>query len=210
LIVEVSVMPEFSVVLRGYDRRQVDEVVARVEATLGRAPLRGKPMTLKEFGWIEFDVVTRGYDRFEVDGLMRSYRRELAAYEGVELAYEPEPDAGLALVLGTPPPDHSGDYPSSGDFPNSGDFQPTADPVMTEIRGEHSFPVRFRGYDRAQVNALIARIWGTLGRVPLEGEPVTREELNNPRLEVVLRGYDRAAVDQAIGRYLRDLLDRSR
>jgi DivIVA domain-containing protein len=189
-------MPEFSVVLRGYDRRQVDEVVARVEATLGRLPLHGKPMTLKEFGWIEFDVVTRGYDRFEVDGQMRTYRRELAAREGVELTYDPEPDAGLALVLGSEP----------GDL---GDFQPS-DPVTTEIRGEHSFPIRFRGYDRAQVNALIARIWGTLGRVPLEGEPVTREELNDPRLDVVLRGYDRTTVDQAIGRYLRDLLDRSR
>ncbi|MBO2453689.1 DivIVA domain-containing protein [Actinomadura barringtoniae] len=190
-------MPEFSVVLRGYDRRQVDEVVARVEGTLGRAPLYGRPVTLKEFGWIEYDVVARGYDRFEVDGQMRNYRRELAAREGVELAYEPEQDAGLSLVLGSGSRD-------------PGDSLPTTDPLTTEIRGEHSFPIRFRGYDRAQVNALIARIWGTLGRVPLEGEPVTREELNNPRLDIVIRGYDRTTVDQAIGRYLRDLLDRSR
>jgi len=201
------VIPEFSVVLRGYDRRQVDEVVARVEATLGRAPLHGRPITLKEFGWIEYDVVARGYDRFEVDGQMRNYRRELAALEGVELGYDPEPDAGLSLVLGSGAGSGVGSGSGSRD---PGDSQPTADPVTTEIRGEHSFPIRFRGYDRAQVNALIARIWGTLGRVPLEGEPVTREELNNPRLEIVLRGYDRATVDQAIGRYLRDLLDRSR
>ncbi|WP_192809889.1 DivIVA domain-containing protein [Actinomadura rudentiformis] len=184
-------MPELSVVMRGYDRRQVDELVARVEGTLGRAPLPGKPITLKEFGWIEFDIAVRGYDRFEVDGMMRTYRRELAALEGVELPDDlDEPDAGLGLILGS----------ADEDTPDT--------PLFSEIRGEHSFPVRFRGYDRAQVNALIARIWGTLGRAPLNGLPVTREELNNPRLDVVLRGYDRPTVEEALGRYLRELLER--
>jgi hypothetical protein len=37
---------------------------------------------------------------------------------------------------------------------------------------------------------------------------VTREELNNPRLDVVLRGYDRPTVEEALGRYLRELLER--
>ncbi|GAA2589507.1 DivIVA domain-containing protein [Actinomadura fulvescens] len=193
-------MPEFSVVMRGYDRRQVDELAARVEGTLGRAPLTGAPITLKEFGWIEFDIVVRGYDRFEVDGLMRTYRRELAAFEGVELPADlDERDPGLGLILGSADEDSAG-VPGGPGGPGG--------PAVSEIHGSHSFPVRFRGYDRAQVNELIARIWGTLGRAPLNGLPVTRDELNNPRLDVVLLGYDRPAVEETLGRYLRELLER--
>jgi DivIVA domain-containing protein len=184
-------MPEFSLVLRGYNTHQVDEVVAQVEGTLGRRRLEGGPITFKQLTWTSFEVVMRGYDRFEVDGVMRGYRNELAAHEGVELpADEPASDNSLAIVLGEPVEDH-------------GEIWTPRDP-------EQEFPIRFRGYDRHQVDRLIARARATLGHTGgSDGEPVTREELNNPGFDLVLRGYDRREVDIAIGRYLKELLDRA-
>ncbi|SEG05085.1 DivIVA domain-containing protein [Thermomonospora echinospora] len=186
-------MPEFSMVLRGYDPRQVDDVVAQLEGTLGRAPLSGAPITLKHLGWTTFDVVLRGYDRFEVDGAMRRYRRELAALEGVELP-DDEPDGGLAFVLG--------DRPAA---------RPELPPELREeIRREHGFTVRWRGYDRHQVDRFITRLWGHLGRYSLRAygldpDPLEAWELNEPGFDVVLRGYDMAAVDQAVAGYRRQL-----
>ncbi|MCW2918512.1 MAG: hypothetical protein JWN52_6580 [Actinomycetia bacterium] len=192
-------MPEFSVVLRGYNRHQVDELVAQVEGTLGRGPLTGEPIDLKRFGWVEFDVMFRGYDRFEVDGAMRRYRRELAEKEGVELPAVENLDSGLSLVLGDPPGEAPRHYS-----------------VIEQIRREHAFPIRMRGYDRGQVDAIVARLWATLGRPAADGRAVTveelgpavtRHELNHLELTVVARGYDRREVDHALGLYLRELLD---
>ena len=60
------------------------------------------------------------------------------------------------------------------------------------------FPTTLRGYDRSQVDAVFARVDGTLGRVPLTAPPVTPEELGATRFRTALRGYDRAAVDRAL------------
>ncbi|MCW2885194.1 MAG: hypothetical protein QOE54_5056 [Streptosporangiaceae bacterium] len=193
-------MLDFSIVIRGYDRPQVDALVAQVEGTLGRAPLTGAPIDLKRFGWVEFDIVLRGYDRFEVDGVMRRYRRELAEHEGVE-PDEPEAlaDSGLSLLLGDPDGEGPGHYS-----------------LLAQIRQQHDFTIRLRGYDRREVDSVIGRIWATLGRSAVGGEPatgdepgpvITREELNRMQFTVVVRGYDRREVDHALGLYLRELLD---
>jgi DivIVA domain-containing protein len=194
-------MPEFSVVLRGYNRLQVDALVSQVEGTLGRGPLTGEPINLKRFGWIEFDIAMRGYDRFEVDGAMRRYRRELAAREGIELDDDqPEDlDSGLSLLLG-----------------GSSEQAPQHYSVLAQIRQEHDFSLRWRGYDRGQVDAVIGRIWMTLGRSTTDGPPttgpepglaITPQELDRLEPSIVVRGYDRREVDHALGLYLRELLD---
>lgn len=186
-------MTEFSLVLRGYDPQQVDELVAQVEGTLGRGPLKGKPITLKQLSWSGFEVVMRGYDRFEVDGAMRRYRRELAELEGVELA-DDEPDGGLDFVLG------------SGATPG-------IPPGLAEqIERAHEFRVRWRGYDRAQVGHFIVRLWAELGTDKLqdysvEAESLSPAELVDPGFDVVLRGFDMAAVDDAIASYRRQLAE---
>lgn len=68
--------PPFSVVWRGYDRRQVDEAVRAIQASPGKyldevfpepEPGRG--------GGPEFDVVLRGYNRHEVDGYFARFQR---------------------------------------------------------------------------------------------------------------------------------------
>lgn len=72
-------MARFQVVLRGYDRRQVDAFIDRVEGTLGRGPLAGPAVTLEEAGDVGFDVVLRGYARHEVEARIAAYRQELQA-----------------------------------------------------------------------------------------------------------------------------------
>lgn len=75
-------MVGFQVVLRGYDRHQVEYLIDRIEGTLGRGPLNGPPVELEEIDRAAFDVVLRGYHRREVDQALAEYRRELAARSG--------------------------------------------------------------------------------------------------------------------------------
>ncbi|REE94988.1 DivIVA domain-containing protein [Thermomonospora umbrina] len=213
-------MPEFSVVLRGYDPQQVDDVVAQLEGTLGRAPLRGAPITLKHLGWTSFDVVMRGYDRFEVDGAMRRYRRELAALEGVALT-DDEPDGGLDFILG-------GGGEADGlvgaraygvPVADGGAVRPGGGPIVVpeelldEVRHEHRLVVRWRGYDRAQVEHFLVRVWARLGHrsmdvYGLEPAPIENWELGAPMFDVVLRGYAVRTVDEVVERYRAALLGR--
>lgn len=60
------------------------------------------------------------------------------------------------------------------------------------------FPTALRGYRCEEVDALMARVDGTLGRAPLMDLPVTPGELAATSFTVTLRGYDRAAVDRAV------------
>ena len=53
-------MPDFTVVLRGYDRTQVDQAISRL--------LSSPPGS---FVVPEFDIVMRGYERTQVDSYMR-------------------------------------------------------------------------------------------------------------------------------------------
>lgn len=70
------------------------------------------------------------------------------------------------------------------------------------------FPYASRGYSRAQVDALVARIEGTLGRAPLYAQPVTAEEVTTMRFARAVRGYRMRAVDEALDTYVRELEDK--
>jgi DivIVA domain-containing protein len=71
------------------------------------------------------------------------------------------------------------------------------------------FPRAWRGYARHQVDALIARIEGTLGRSPLFAPPVTADEVNSMRFGRAMRGYRMKAVDHALEAYVRELEDKA-
>jgi DivIVA domain-containing protein len=64
------------------------------------------------------------------------------------------------------------------------------------------FHVLLRGYDQDEVDALVARIQGTLGQAPLENGPVTAEWVRQAHFTVVMRGYDPDAVDHALLGYV--------
>ncbi|MET8332522.1 DivIVA domain-containing protein [Streptosporangium canum] len=58
------------------------------------------------------------------------------------------------------------------------------------------------GYDPDQVDALVRRIEGTLGRGSLEGEPITADEIRDARFRTKLGGYNEMAVDFALEAFI--------
>ncbi|MEU4540780.1 DivIVA domain-containing protein [Streptosporangium sp. NPDC023825] len=59
-----------------------------------------------------------------------------------------------------------------------------------------------RGYDPGQVDLLVRRIEGTLGRGVPEGEPVTADEIRDARFRTRLGGYNEVAVDFALEAFI--------
>src|SRR5262245_43247550 len=73
------------------------------------------------------------------------------------------------------------------------------------------FPRRLRGYRRAQVDVVLARVAGTLtkGGKAEPGKPavspITAAEARQSRFTVGLRGYDRRVVDEVFSERIREL-----
>lgn len=71
--------------------------------------------------------------------------------------------------------------------------------------GDHQgFTVVLRGYDIAEVDAVLERIRTAVASTDQAFRASVRGELNNPALRVRIRGYDRTEVDD----YLRRAVDR--
>lgn len=69
--------PRFRIVLRGYARAQVDEVVDHARRVLA-SPDAARHARLRErLPDARFDVVLRGYDRVEVDDYLRRVAEQL-------------------------------------------------------------------------------------------------------------------------------------
>ncbi|PWK52069.1 DivIVA domain-containing protein [Actinoplanes xinjiangensis] len=83
---------DFTIVLRGYDRQQVDALLGRASAALaagGDAAQRARARDALRAA--DFAVVLRGYDRAQVDGAVQMMLRELDA----------APSDDLRAVLGS-------------------------------------------------------------------------------------------------------------
>jgi DivIVA domain-containing protein len=71
--------------------------------------------------------------------------------------------------------------------------------------GDHQgFTVVLRGYDSAEVDAMLDRIRTALASADPAMRASVRTELNDPAFSVRLRGYDRHQVDD----YVRRAIDR--
>jgi len=70
--------PQFRIVLRGYARAQVDEVVVHVEQVLASADHVARAKLRVRLPEARFDVVLRGYDRAEVDAYLKQVGARLA------------------------------------------------------------------------------------------------------------------------------------
>jgi DivIVA domain-containing protein len=71
------------------------------------------------------------------------------------------------------------------------------------------FPRAFRGYKRAEVEALVARIEGTLGRKTLYAPPVTADGVQAARFKRTFFGYRMKPVDEALDKHIRELEDKA-
>ena len=76
-----SVMYSFKMAMRGYNRRQVDELVARIDGTLGRGPATDRPVAAADVRAARFDKQTRGYAPAEVDQALAAPEQELQQRE---------------------------------------------------------------------------------------------------------------------------------
>jgi DivIVA domain-containing protein len=76
-------MGDFPLAPRGYQRRDVDAFIARLDGTLGRGPLTGPPATSSEVRSVRFPIVFRGYREQPVDDALTAYEAELGVREGI-------------------------------------------------------------------------------------------------------------------------------
>ncbi|GAB3664445.1 hypothetical protein GCM10027589_28520 [Actinocorallia lasiicapitis] len=74
-------MGRFPLVMRGYFGEEVDALIVRIEATLGRSEDDVPEVTSAEVRKAGFASVVRGYDRRAVDEALEEYIRELEAFE---------------------------------------------------------------------------------------------------------------------------------
>jgi DivIVA domain-containing protein len=64
--------PDFTVVVRGYDRAEVDAVVDRMTSALTSNDPSRKAALGRELRETRFTIRLRGYDRAQVDDFLRS------------------------------------------------------------------------------------------------------------------------------------------
>ena len=70
-------MRSFPVVMRGYARQEVDDLFARIDATLGGGPVTDHPVTAAELRATQLSVAMRGYAPAEVDEALNAAVQEL-------------------------------------------------------------------------------------------------------------------------------------
>jgi DivIVA domain-containing protein len=70
--------PGFRLVMRGYSRPQVDEVVAYVRKVLASPDAAQHARLREQLSDASFDIALRGYDRDEVDAYLDRVARQLA------------------------------------------------------------------------------------------------------------------------------------
>ncbi len=70
-------MRSFPVVMRGYARQEVDDLFARIDATLDGGPATGPPVTAAELRATRLSLAMRGYAPAEVDEAVTAAVREL-------------------------------------------------------------------------------------------------------------------------------------
>lgn len=69
---------QFAKVLRGYDRAEVDRLVARADEALSSGDAAQRAAAREALRSPSFTVVLRGYDRVQVDQALRALRGKLA------------------------------------------------------------------------------------------------------------------------------------
>ena len=76
-----GLMRRFSVVMRGYSRREVDDLFARIDVALGRGTQPATPATPADIRATVFRLRMRGYAPREVDKELTKALQELEAGE---------------------------------------------------------------------------------------------------------------------------------
>ena len=172
----------FTVVLRGYDRSQVDRLLTQADQALASGSETARLAALQALNGPMPGVSFRGYDRDEVDRALKLRRDQLAA------ATPFQPSAGGSDRLGGA---QLGDRPLS----------PAARPDPPE------FTIVLRGYAVPEVDSLFTQADDALASGSETSRAAARQALVTADFPVSLRGYDRRQVDQLIQARLRLLTE---
>lgn len=185
----------FPTVLRGYRHADVDAFMARVDGTLGRAPLMAEPVTAAEIAATRFGAGLRGYDPAAVDRAMADAAAAIGGtavpgYSSFEPSVPPAPPQGFDPPPGTMPRDYGLPAPAS-----YGDAAPARDRMIARLKDARLPVTRMRpGYDMAEVDAFLRRAAaGLAGSAP----PLSVQETEGAQFATTkLRpGYDEEETD---------------
>ena len=163
-------MTPFPVRVRGYDRASVDEMMRRIEGTLGREPLLGPTICSKEVRDARFRVVVRGYDVKSVDEALLERVWELE-----------EVERGPAFQGSAEP-----EEPREASEPTG---------LIVRVRSASFDRSRLRpGYDERDVDAFLSRVTAGLegSAAPVSAADVRACVFRTVRLA---SGYDMESVD---------------
>lgn len=75
----MAIEADFTIVLRGYDRGQVDALLRQVDDALASTDLTVREAAAEAVRGATFEMVMRGYDRDQVDQLLRRLPAELVS-----------------------------------------------------------------------------------------------------------------------------------
>lgn len=190
-------MDRFPTALRGYRREEVDAVMARIDGTLGRAPLTAAPITPQELGQTRFGVVLRGYDRAAVDGAMIDAAAALGGAPTPPPGYgpPPSPPPGYEVPPGVdasgPPPGYEA---PPGPVPGGESPEAARDRVLGRLREPLETTSFGPGYDKAEVNRYVEYATAALsGAAP----PLTPDAVRSATFTTTSfrGGYAEEAVD---------------
>ncbi|GLZ00374.1 hypothetical protein [Actinoplanes sp. NBRC 103695] len=209
----------FTVVLRGYDRTQVDRLVSQADQALASGSETARLAALQTLNGAKPGVSLRGYDRAEVDRALNQRRDRLAAGSQLQSGAGSSDRPGPGDRSSADNSDHfSGDDPGrSGSGPDRpgtaqpdqrggaqfGDrpLSPAARPAPPE------FTVVLRGYAVPEVDKLFTQVDDALASGSEISRAAARQALVTADFPVSLRGYDRRQVDQLIEFRLRLLTE---
>ncbi|QBI52123.1 hypothetical protein [Streptomonospora litoralis] len=157
---------EFDVVLRGYDRSQVETLLEAVLRTIAE-PASPHAVTLDEARSLaSFDVVLRGYDRTQVHAACERLLERLAAARSTEgaapqRAEQAEPEFAFDRVLRGYDSRDTAELVESGVAAIRALRSGSADAAAARTaaaelrRGRDALPKTLRGFDRGQVDAAV-------------------------------------------------------
>ncbi|MEO3814178.1 DivIVA domain-containing protein [Sphaerisporangium sp. B11E5] len=173
----------------GYDPEQVDVLIRRIEATLGRGTLEGPPVTADEIRMSRFEIRLGGYHELAVD----------FALEAFVIAIETR-----AVEQAVPVTAVSGEDDDAPTLPGLGETENVADAMTAawlESQAVRVERVSFRpgrlgsGYNEDEVDGFLDRVVATLRGTT--DRPLTADEIREATFSTVMfkPGYAVAQVD---------------
>jgi DivIVA domain-containing protein len=188
----VNRFPRVHGLRNGYDPEQVDALIRRIEASLGRGTLDGPPVTADEIRMSRFDIRLGGYNEVAVDFALEAF---VIAIETRAVEREdPAPEKGEE-------DDDAPTLPGLGESDGGRQVAEAMTAAWLESQATRVERVSFRpgrlgsGYNEDEVDAFLDRVVATLRGTT--DRPLSADQLRTATFSTVMfkPGYAVAQVD---------------